>query len=156
MARWTKTAATEESTPPESPQITRPVPTCLRIGCDGFVDEALRRPVGGEAADVEDEVAQDGSSLLGVVDFGMELHGVVLARGIFEGGLGVGGLRDELEAGRKFFGLVAVGHPDVQRAGESFEEGAVVAQEFDVGVSVLALVAGADFAAELVGHECRP
>ena len=127
----------------------------LADGFDGFVDEALRRPVGREAADVEDEVAQDGSSLLGVVDFGMELHGVVLARGIFEGGLGVGGLRDEMEAGRKLFGFVAVGHPDVQRAGESFEEGAVVAQQFDVGVSVLALVAGADFAAELLRHEVQ-
>ena len=127
----------------------------LADGLDGFVDEALRRPVGREAADVEDEVAQDGSSLLGVVHFGMELHGVVLARGIFEGGLGVRGLRDKLEAGRKFFGFVAVRHPDVQRAAESLEEGAVVAQEFDVGVSVLALVAGADFAAELLRHEVQ-
>ncbi len=70
-------------------------------GGDGFVDEALRRPVGVEAADVEDEVAQDGGSLPGVVDFGMELDGVVAARGIFEGGLGVGGLGDEAEAGRE-------------------------------------------------------
>ena len=85
----------------------------------------------------------------------MELHGVVLARGVFEGGLGVGRLRDEMEAGRKLFGFVAVRHPDVQRAGESFEQGAVVAQEFDVGVSVLALVAGADFAAELLRHEVQ-
>ena len=116
----------------------------LADGGDGFVDEALRCPVGRESADVEDEVAQDGGSLPGVVHLGMELHGVVLARGIFEGGFGVGGLRDEVEAWRKFFGFVAVRHPDVQRAGETFEEGAVVAEEFDVGVSVLALVAGAD------------
>ncbi len=46
-------------------------------------------------------------------------------------------------------------HPDVQRAGESFEEGAIVAQQFDVGVPVLALLAGTDFAAELVGHEMQ-
>ena len=31
IARWTSSAATDESTPPESPQITRPVPTCARI-----------------------------------------------------------------------------------------------------------------------------
>ena len=61
-------------------------------------------------------------------------------------------LRDELEARRKFFGFVAVRHPDVQRAAEALEQRAVVAQQFDVGVSVLALVAGADFAAQLVGH----
>ena len=36
--------------------------------------------------------------------------------------------------------------------GESFEEGAVVTQQFDVGVPVLALLAGTDFAAQLVGH----
>ena len=56
-------------------------------GFDGFVDEALRRPVGSESADVEDEVAQDDRSLPRMVDFGMELHGVELARRIFEGGL---------------------------------------------------------------------
>jgi len=30
-ARWTRAAATDESTPPESPQITRLVPTCVRM-----------------------------------------------------------------------------------------------------------------------------
>ena len=111
--------------------------------------------LGCEAADVEDEVAQDGSSLLRVVDLGMKLHGVVLARGILEGRLGVRGLRDKLEARRKLLGFVAVRHPDVQRAGETLEEGAVVAQEFDVGVSVLALVAGTDLAAQLLRHEVQ-
>ena len=31
MASWIRTAATAESTPPDNPQITRPLPTCARI-----------------------------------------------------------------------------------------------------------------------------
>ena len=39
-ARWTSSAATEESTPPESPQITRPSPTWARIAatCSAITD----------------------------------------------------------------------------------------------------------------------
>jgi hypothetical protein len=42
-ARCTSSAATEESTPPESPQITRPSPTCARIAaiCSSMIDAAL-------------------------------------------------------------------------------------------------------------------
>ncbi len=31
IASWISTAATEESTPPDRPQITLPLPTCVRI-----------------------------------------------------------------------------------------------------------------------------
>ena len=43
----------------------------------------------------------------------------------------------------------------MERATESLEQHAVIAQKFDVGVSVLALVARADFATELVGHQVQ-
>ena len=38
MARWTRAAATAESTPPDSPQIARPPPTCpaIRSACSSI------------------------------------------------------------------------------------------------------------------------
>ena len=44
IARWTSSAATDESTPPESPQITRPSPTWARIRaiCSSTIDAALQ------------------------------------------------------------------------------------------------------------------
>ena len=82
---------------------------------DGFVDEALRRPVRLQAANLEDEIAQDLGAMRGVMYFGMKLHCVIFLRGILDGGDGVRGLGDQLEAGREFIGLVAVRHPDRQR-----------------------------------------
>ena len=42
MARCTSAAATAESTPPDSPQIARPSPTCARIALDLLVDDVGR------------------------------------------------------------------------------------------------------------------
>ncbi len=59
IARCISTAATVESTPPLSPQTTRPSPTCSRIRADRLLDERRHRPVAGAAADAVGEVAQD-------------------------------------------------------------------------------------------------
>ena len=57
--------------------------------------------------------------------------------------------------GGSCFGFVAVRHPDRQRAFETFEQRRVGMQQVDLGVAVLALVAGHDFAAQLVRHELQ-
>ena len=72
-------AATVESTPPDSPQTTRPSPTCARMRADRLVDERRHRPVAGAAADVEREVAQDLRAAIGVRDLGMKQQRVVAA-----------------------------------------------------------------------------
>ena len=59
IAWWMSAATTVESTPPESPQTTRLVPTRSRMRGTSALDEVLHRPVGLRAADAEDEVPQD-------------------------------------------------------------------------------------------------
>ena len=89
---------------------------------NGFVDEALRRPVWLQPANVEDEVAQDLRASRRVMDFGMKLHRVILLRGILDGRDSVRGSSDQLEAGRQLVSFIAVRHPDGQRALQPFEE----------------------------------
>ncbi len=45
-ARWTISAATDESTPPDRPQIARPSPTCSRISatCSSMIDAGDQSP----------------------------------------------------------------------------------------------------------------
>ena len=59
IARWTSTAATVESTPPDSPQHDAAVADLLADPRDALVDERGHRPVAAAAADAEREVAQD-------------------------------------------------------------------------------------------------
>ena len=75
MASWIRTAATDESTPPERPQMTRPSPTCCADGGDGLVAVGGHGPVAGEAGE-GGEVPEDAGAVDGVVDLGVELHGV--------------------------------------------------------------------------------
>ena len=89
---------------------------------------------------------------LGVVYFGMELHRPHFSLGGFDGGHRVGRTGHQVEAGGKFHCFVAVRHPDGKFCGQAFEEtGAVL--DFDLGMTVLALVGGAHLAAQRVHHE---
>ena len=56
MARSTSMAATAESTPPESAQIARPLPTGCRTLVDGRVNEMLRSPCGLSPANHESKL----------------------------------------------------------------------------------------------------
>ncbi len=87
--------------------------------------------------------------------FGMKLHRVIFLRGVLDGGDRVGGAADQLEAGRKLHGLVAVRHPDCQWPLQTFEQRGIAAEQFHLRVAVLALVGGAHFAAQLVHHELQ-
>ena len=113
------------------------------------------RPVWLESADLEHEVAQDFGALRGVVYFGMELHGVILLRGILDGRHRIRCLANQLEAGRKLHRLVAVRHPNRQWTMQALEQWRIAAQQLDLGMTVLALVGSAHFAAQLVHHELQ-
>ena len=85
-ALWTSSAATEESTPPERPQITRPSPTWAWIfsTCSAITD--CRRPLLLAAGDVAQEAGEDLGPVGGVDDLGVELDPVEAAVGRLAGG----------------------------------------------------------------------
>ncbi len=118
----------------------------------GLPDHALHEgghgPVGDNAADREEEVAQHGLAFLGVVHLGVELHGEDPALGAghgrhFQGGRAGNGL----EAGRRRHDLVAVAHPDAGGFGHAVPELAV-AGERKLGRPVLAGLGAGELAAQ--------
>ena len=125
---------------------------------DLVVDDVGRGPQRGAAADVDDEAAQQREALLGVSDFGMELHAVPALGLKGERGhrhaLGAGG---DGELRRRGADVVAVAHPHVEtrrRAGmvrQTFEQ-TVLRDDRDFGVAVFARVGGFGLAAQLLGH----
>ena len=79
----------------------------------------------------------------------MELDGPDVLLGIGDARDGVRGFGGEMEAGGKFLGFIAVGHPGGHGGGEFGKEGIGV-DEVDFGVAVFALAGGADAASEVM------
>ena len=76
-ALCTRAAATEESTPPDRPQITRAAPTCARIVSTCSVDDVAGVPVGREAARPRSrKFSSTCCPCGGVLDLGVPLHAV--------------------------------------------------------------------------------
>ena len=75
IASWISTAATAESTPPDSPQITRPLPTCARILsiASSLKARMVQSPLA--AGDLAHEVAQQRRAVRRVHHLGVEHHG---------------------------------------------------------------------------------
>ena len=154
MARWTRTAATEESTPPERPQMAWPSPTWARMRAT--VDSMKCSGVqSGVAPQMSKRKFEELRAVAGVGDLGVELHGPDAAcrrwrcrRGRWRSG-------GEVEAGGEGFGLVAVAHPDVEGAGQAAEERRFGDRTVDFGVAVLARGGGFDVAAEVVDDELQ-
>ena len=86
IASWISTAATDESTPPDRPQITRPPPDLRADARDLGVAEAGHGPVAAAAGDVVGEVAQQLRAVRRVHDLGVELHAVEAPRVVGDGG----------------------------------------------------------------------
>ena len=102
IASWISTAATAESTPPERPQITLPLPTWRADFLDRLVLEGAHGPVAGEPGDLAHEIAQQRRAMRRVHDLEMELGGVELARVVGDhGDRRVGRGAEHLEAGRQ-------------------------------------------------------
>ena len=161
-ARWTSAAATAESTPPDSAQMTRPSdPVSAGVGVDpladvgdGRLDEVAGGPGRRDPRDVDHEVAQDVLAARGVDDLRVELDAVQVARGVDQAGE-----RRGVRLGRGVEPLgqardrVAVAHPDRLLALDPGEQRLVRGGDADVGGSVLAVVERDDVATELVGHQ---
>ena len=86
IALCTSAAATAESTPPDSPQITRSSPTWARISATACSMIDVVRPRRPAAGNVEQERLEDLLAALGVRDLGVELHAVDGAVAILERG----------------------------------------------------------------------
>ena len=112
IARCTSRAATDESTPPESPQITRPVPTCARILsiCSSMIEAG--RPRARAAADLLEERGQHLLPVGRVDDLGVELDPVQAALDVLQrGDRRLRRARQRGEARRRLVDRVAVRHP---------------------------------------------
>ena len=149
----TRAAATAESTPPDSPQIT---PLVADLGADrlhGLLDDRHHRPRRPAAADVIEEVLEDLLPAWRVGNFGVELHAVDGSLAILERRHGncLGAGRD-LEARRGGDDRVGVAHPHVLLEGKLAEEGRR-GRHFEGGAAVLAAARASHLAAELLGHE---
>jgi hypothetical protein len=117
-------------------------------------------PVRLAAADLVHEAAEDGLALLGVRDFGVELHAVEAALFIrHRGDRAARRVAHQLEAGRHVQHLVAVAHPHLEHAvalvgdevGDAVQQGRVAARAH-LGVTEFAQQAVLDLAAELGRH----
>ena len=123
MAWASSAATTDESTPPESPQITRSSPTRRRTASTVSRAKSPSFHVPRAAADRLEEVAEDLRALRRVRHLGMELQAVdrqlpMLHRGE---GAGVGGGQRQ-EIGRDLRHLIAVAHPDLDLGGNAGEQ----------------------------------
>ena len=83
-ALWTSSAATAESTPPESAQSTRSLADLRADALDLLLDHGGGRPRGRRAGDLVEEVLQHVHPVRRVHDLGMELHAVERALGRLE------------------------------------------------------------------------
>ena len=129
------------------------------LGADvlnGLAHEVAHRPVTGRAADLIQEVAQHGLTILGVVDLGVELHAVEAARLIADADRRAGiRMRHKPERIRHLGHIVAVAHPRDALLRQAAEKTAV-GIEPGLRLAVLArgvLPGGGHFPAKILCHE---
>ena len=112
IAWCTSSAATDESTPPQRPQMTFAVADLGADARDLLLDDRRRRPRHVAAADVAEEALEDVLAVGRVDDLGVELDAVDAALDRLEGRDRRRGRRGQRgEAGRRREDGVAVRHP---------------------------------------------
>ena len=146
IASWISTAATEESTPPDRPQMTLPLPDLVRGSRRSRCSrKAAMRPVAGAAATRCTKLASSCAPVGRVHDLGVELHAVEAARVV--GDHGDRARRrwwpTTLEALRQADDPVAVAHPHLvalARLPEAVEERAARSVTSSEGAAELAVL----------------
>ena len=152
MALCTSMAATEESTPPERPQMTWPLPTFSRIAAT---------VVSMKCAGVQSPRAPQ---MLRKIPISCGPSGVWCTSGwnctaqmrrsrIFNGRQRVFGHGDAAKAGGQLQRLVAVAHPDLDRGRQPREQRRSSVFNGHLGVAVLAFWRRTDFAAQVMDDE---
>ena len=155
IASWISTAATAESTPPDRPHITRPLPTCSRMRAIASSRNAPIVQSPRQPAIVVHEVAQERGAVRRVHDFEMELGGVEFARSRRRSReWRVRRRANDVEAWRQRRHPVAVAHPDRIRSptSQTPSNSGDGVRDLEVGAAELAVMPALDLAAELVGH----
>ena len=151
MARCTSAAATAESTPPDSPQMAWPSPTCSRT-CSTSASAMLAAV---HVAPIPAKSCRNRLSTcwpcgvcmhLGVVLHAGQPTGTVLERRDRRAGAD----GHHLEARGRLGDRVAVAHPHRLRAGQTRMQ--VAASDFQLGAAVLAGARAGDGAAERLRH----
>ena len=150
-----RSAATAESTPPDSPQTTRPSSTCSRMRATSASRNCGHAPVAGAAGDLADEIGDQRRALRRVHHLGVELHAVEPARIVGDGRERRAGRdADRAEARRQLGHPVAVAHPHL-RALAFFEhalEQRRLVDDLQLGAAELAGVPRFHLAAERRHH----
>ena len=129
------------------------------LGADvlnGLAHEVAHRPVTGRAADLIQEVAQHGLTILGVVDLGVELHAVEAARLVADADRWAGiRMRHEPERLRHLGHVVPVAHPRNALLRQAAEQTAIgVNPSLRLAVRTRGiLTGGGHFPAEILRHE---
>ena len=123
---------------------------------NGLAHEVAHRPLAGRAADLIEEVAQHGPTILGMIDLRVELHAVKPARFVADADRRTGGrVRHEPERFRHLGHIVAVAHPRDALLRQAAEETAV-GIEPGLRLAVLAcgvLSGGGHFPTKILRHE---
>ena len=129
------------------------------LGADvrnGLAHEVTHRPLAGRAADLIEEVAQHGPTILGMIDLRVELHAIKPARFVADADRWAGiRVRHEPERLRHLGHIVAVAHPRDALLRQATEETAV---SIEPGLRLAVLACGVlsgsgHFPAEILRHE---
>jgi hypothetical protein len=152
MALWMMSEVTSESTPPDRPQMTLPVPTVRRISLTlRSMNEEIVQSARSPASPKRKLPRTFCPSL--VDDLGVELDAEEFpGRVLDDGRQGVGRAAGDGEPRRRAFKPVAVAHPDLLFILDLGQKPRTV-DDAQGGKAVFALLGRDDLAAERVGHE---
>ena len=123
IARYNSAATTDESTPPDSPQITRAIADLLAQPLDRFLGEFAQPPGAGAAANGGEKIGEDFRAPRRVRHFRMKLQAVDRQSAMLDRGdrasAGLGQRHEIAGDGRH---LIAVAHPDFGFVGDPVEQ----------------------------------
>ncbi len=136
--------------------MARPSPTCSRMAETVDWMNCAGVQLGSAWQMLKRKLRSRSVPLRCVPDLGMKLHRPDIARGIGYAGDGVGGARGQGKAGRQFQGLVAMGHPDIERWGQAGKQRVFLpGNDRHLGGPIFALVRGAYLSSQVMGEKLQ-